>query len=259
MPQIDPQQLMESTYKQMESATQSVRERLHGVRVIGIHSGKGGVGKTTVAINLAVLLARTKRVGLIDADIDCPNVPKMLGLDETLKTENGLIKPAEKHGLKVVSTDLMRADTTKPFIMRGPMKHHVLMQLLSRTEWGSLDYLIVDLPPGTSDVPLSVMQLLKPDGIVCVTTPQDVAIQDAVKSINMATSLGIRIIGIVENMAGDVFGSGGGERASKELGVPFLGRVELEKNFVSLSERGMVPALESKTIEEEFSKIMNAL
>ncbi|QQG40090.1 MAG: Mrp/NBP35 family ATP-binding protein [Candidatus Aenigmatarchaeota archaeon] len=258
MPLVDTEQLMESTYRQMELSTERMRENLKGVRIVGVHSGKGGVGKTTVAINVAVLLAKNKRVGLLDADIDCPNVPKMLGITGTLATENGLIQPAEKHGIKVVSTALMRADDTKPFIMRGPMKHHILMQLLARTNWGPLDVLVIDLPPGTSDVPLSVMQLVRPDGIVCVTTPQDVAVLDAKKSINMARSLGVRVLGIVENMSGDVFGAGGGERAARELGVTYIGSVALNGDIVKASENG-APAVEaSPKVRNDFERILEA-
>lgn len=256
MPLVDTQELMESTYKQMELATEDVRERFKGVRLIGVHSGKGGVGKTTVAINLAVLLARKKRVGLLDADIDCPNVPQMLGIKEKLGTENGLIKPAERFGLKIVSTALLQGNPEKPLIMRGPMKHHVLMQMLARTEWGLLDYLVMDLPPGTSDVPLSVMQLLKPDGMICVTTPQEVALADAKKSVFMARGIGIGVIGLVENMCGDIFGEGGGENMAKEIGAPFLGHVKLRKEIVKFSEGGTPPVLLSKDVNEEFKNIL---
>jgi Mrp family chromosome partitioning ATPase len=210
-------------------------------RRIGVHSGKGGVGKTFVAVNLALLLAGAgKRVGLLDADIDCPNAARLLNLrDVPLEgTADGRIFPLEHEGLKIVSTHFLTDSPAAPMIVRGPIKHKVLAELLSNVEWGELDALIADLPPGTSDVPLSSMLIAGLDGIIVVTTPQKEAIMDARKSALMAKDLDVAVLGIVENMAGEVFGSGSGERLANELGVPFLGSIPLSKHISERNAQG---------------------
>ncbi|MEA1925064.1 MAG: Mrp/NBP35 family ATP-binding protein [Candidatus Altiarchaeota archaeon] len=222
---------------------------------IMVMSGKGGVGKTTFAVNLAFALQMNGlRTGILDADLHGPNVPKMLGLDDvTLETKDDTIVPADipvglDRQLKVMSIAfLIRRDD--PVIWRGPLKINALQQFLGKVEWGELDYLVIDLPPGTGDEPLSIAQLI-PDihGSVIVTTPQEVALADSRRSVNFSKKLGIKVLGIVENMSGfvcpkcgektDLFKTGGGEKAAKDLGVPFLGRIPIDPNIVQDSDVG---------------------
>lgn len=217
-----------------------------------VMSGKGGVGKTTVAVNLAYGLAdKGKRVGILDVDIHGPNVPKMLGIEERrfVMSESG-IEPIEVNpSLKVVSLAFVLENRDQPVIWRGPLKMIAIKQFLSDVNWGDLDYLIIDSPPGTGDEPLSVCQLI-PDinGAVIVTTPQDVAILDARKSVLFAKELNVSVFGIIENMSGlicphcgkeiDLFGTGGGEKSAYELKVPFLGRIPIEPGIVKSGDLG---------------------
>ena len=195
---------------------------------IGVYSGKGGVGKTTVAVNLAAHLANSgSKVGLLDADIDCPNATKVLGVVEGPNVENGRIQPALKNGVKVVSMAFFQQKEDEAIIWRGPMIHNAINQFLQMTDWGDLDYLIVDMPPGTSDAPLTIMQALTMDGFIVVTTPQALAAMDAKRSINMIKKLNTNVLGIVENFTSDIFGSGAGEELSAELNLPFLGSIAL--------------------------------
>jgi|SRR5581483_7431359 ATP-binding protein involved in chromosome partitioning len=198
--------------------------------IIAVGSGKGGVGKTTIAVNLAVALAQEgARVGLMDADILTPNVPIMVGLTHgrpKLNAENKLV-PFEVYGVKVISMGFL-TDPQTPMIMRGPMLHSAIRQFFQDVEWGELDYMIVDLPPGTGDAPLSLAQSVPLMGAVIVSQPQDVALADALRSIGMYVQLNVPILGVVENMAGELFGQGGGEKLAQEQNVPFLGRIPLE-------------------------------
>jgi ATP-binding protein involved in chromosome partitioning len=197
--------------------------------IVAVASGKGGVGKSTVATNLAVSLADAgARVGLIDADILNPNLPMMVGVGYGRpKVEGDKMLPIEAYGVKVISTGFL-TDPDKPMIMRGPMLHSAIRQFFTDVKWGELDYMIVDLPPGTGDAPLSLAQSFPLTGAIVVTQPQDVAISDAVRGAAMFDTLNVPVLGIVENMAGDFFGSGGGERLAQERGVPFLGRIPLD-------------------------------
>ena len=197
--------------------------------IIAVASGKGGVGKSTVATNLAVSLAEAgARVGLIDADILNPNIPMMVGVGYGRpKVEGEKMLPIEAYGVKVISTGFL-TDPTKPMIMRGPMLHSAIRQFFVDVKWGQLDYMIVDLPPGTGDAPLSLAQSFPLTGVIIVTQPQDVAVSDALRSAAMFDTLNVPVLGIVENMAGDFFGSGGGEKLAAERGVPFLGRIPLD-------------------------------
>jgi ATP-binding protein involved in chromosome partitioning len=239
-----------------ESRTEEMQENLSGVGSrIAVMSGKGGAGKTTVAVNLAAWLARKSSVGLFDADVDCPNINAFLGIREGFSFKNGRIEPHKRFGMKVVSPASLQKNSTEPVIWRGPMLSNAIIELLGKADWGRLDYLIIDLPPGTSDVPLTVMQMARPDGIVIVTTPQEVSVTDAEKAANMARELGIPVLGIIENMSGTVFGEGGGERAAKELGVDFLGRLSLDGRISGSCERGKPFVLKDSGLSEEFGKI----
>ena len=225
---------------QTEQLAVDERMRLIKHKII-VLSGKGGVGKSTVAANLAVaLMLAGKRVGLLDVDIHGPSIPKMLGLEgERVSASGGVILPAEKAGLKVMSIGLLLQERDEAVIWRGPMKMSVIRQFLRDVEWGGLDYLVIDSPPGPGDEPLSVCQLIpNADGAVIVTTPQPVATNDVRKSINFCRQLELPVLGVVENMSGFVcpkcgeltaiFTTGGGERMAEEMRVPFLGRIPVD-------------------------------
>lgn len=238
---------------QVRGRTISPEELLPGVRhVIAVASGKGGVGKSTVAVNLAVALAQTgAQVGLLDADIYGPSMPLMMGLQdkpELMDTPEGKkIVPLEAHGVRVMSLGFL-LDDNKAVIWRGPMVAGTVRQLLADVNWGELDYLIVDLPPGTGDAPLTLAQMVPLSGVVIVMTPQQVAQDIANKSILMFRTLSanmertIPILGVVENMSGGVFGSGGGERAAIRFGVPLLGSVPLDAAVSESGDAG-IPAV----------------
>ena len=236
----------ESQCKQKEEM--QLRRRLERIkRTIMVMSGKGGVGKSTVAANLAMSLAREGySVGILDGDIHGPNIPKILGVEnrKLFADEEGSIVPVAAHAnLKVISVGYLLDNQDTPVIWRGPMKHTVMNQFIKDVNWGELDYLVVDLPPGTGDEPLSIAQIIKgAEGIeapyaIVVTTPQDVALLDSRKSVEFAKALELNLLGIIENMSGfacphcgekiDLFKIGGGERAALELQVPFLGAVPL--------------------------------
>lgn len=211
-------------------------KRVHGrvttpVRnIIAVGSGKGGVGKTTVSVNLAVSLAlEGARVGLMDADILTPNVPIMLGLTHGRPAiRDGKIVPFDVFDIKAISTGFM-IDPDKAMVWRGPMLNSAIRQFFNDVDWGKdLDYMVVDLPPGTGDAPLSLAQSVPLTGAIIVSQPQDVAVGDALRSINMFEQLNVPIIGIVENMAGELFGSGGGEKLAQAQNVPFIGRIPLD-------------------------------
>ncbi|MDD9953214.1 MAG: P-loop NTPase [Candidatus Woesearchaeota archaeon] len=230
-------------------------------RKVGIHSGKGGVGKTFLSVNIAMALAAAgKSVGLLDADVDCPNVAKFLNLrDVPLNgTADGRIFPLEYKGMKLVSTHFMTDNPSLPMIVRGPIKHKVVAEMLEKVEWGELDVLVYDLPPGTSDVPMSSMMIGSMDGIVIVTTPQQEAIMDARKSAIMAKDMDVPVLGVVENMSGDVFGTGSGEELARELDVPFLGTIPLTKEIRQLNEKGKA-VLCTKTYQDTAQKILKGV
>jgi ATP-binding protein involved in chromosome partitioning len=216
------------------------RAPVEGVRnIIAVGAGKGGVGKTTVSVNLALALAaRGSRVGILDGDMYGPNVPIMMGIKTRLETDGQKIMPAQRYGVKVVSIASMTEDDA-PVIWRGPMLHGVVQQFLRDVRWDDLDYLIVDMPPGTGDVALSLSQSAPIAGAVAVTTPQSVSIADTRRAVLMYRKLNIPVIGLIENMSyfvcpgcnreSDIFGKGGGEVLAQELGVPFLGRIPLHE------------------------------
>lgn len=204
---------------------------------IAVGSGKGGVGKTTVAVNLAIALAQSgARVGLMDADIYGPNVPTMLGVQRLPPPKPDKLIPAEAYGVKMISMGLL-VKPGQPLIWRGPMLNSAIRQFLSDVEWGELDYLIVDLPPGTGDAALSLAQSFPLSGAVIVTLPQQVSLEDARRGLEMFRALEVPILGIIENMSYlelpdgsrmDIFGSGGGESLATQAGVPFLGKVPID-------------------------------
>ena len=236
---------VEVTAETPQQKTLSDRTGIAGVKnIIAVSSGKGGVGKSTVAVNVAVALAQTgAKVGLLDADIYGPNDPTMLGLGEAemlvRSTDKGeILEPAFNYGVKLVSMGFL-IDRDQPVIWRGPMLNGVIRQFLYQVEWGEIDYLIVDMPPGTGDAQLTLAQAVPMVGAVIVTTPQNVALLDSRKGLRMFQQMNVPIIGIVENMSYfippdmpdkqyDIFGSGGGSKTAAELGVPLLGCVPLE-------------------------------
>ncbi|UCG26405.1 MAG: Mrp/NBP35 family ATP-binding protein [Chloroflexota bacterium] len=195
---------------------------------IAVSSGKGGVGKTTVAVNIAISLAKSgAKVGLLDADILGPNVPMMMGVDEMPPPRNRKMVPAEQHGVKFISMAfLTRPD--QPLVWRGPMLHSAIRQLLTDVQWGVLDYLVVDLPPGTGDAQLSLAQNIPLTGAIIVTQPMAVAAADALRGMKMFEKLDVPIIGVIENMSGEFFGTGAGARLAAEQDVELLGTVPLD-------------------------------
>lgn len=221
--------------------------------VIAVGSGKGGVGKTTVAVNLAVALGKLGyNVGLLDADIYGPNVPTMMGVSRqpNIIGENR-IDPVVSHGVKFISVGLI-SPGDKPMVMRGPMLHQIIRQFLQQVEWGDLDFLIVDLPPGTGDVVISLVQTVPLTGAVVVSTGSSVALQDARKALEMFHQVKVEVMGMVENMSQmtlpggeviDVFGAGGTERTAAQFGLDFLGAVELDPSIRESGDRGLPIAL----------------
>ncbi|MEW6321283.1 MAG: Mrp/NBP35 family ATP-binding protein [Acidobacteriota bacterium] len=232
------------------TAPEHGRPPLEGVKnVIAVGAGKGGVGKTTVAVNLAVALARAgTRVGILDADIYGPNVPIMIGLQAQLGTDGKRIVPAEKFGIQVVSMGFLTQDET-PVIWRGPMLHGAIQQFFREVAWRDLDYLVVDMPPGTGDVALSLSQTVPVAGAIVVTTPQQVSLADSRRAVRMYQKLNIPTLGIVENMSyyacpnchheSDIFGHGGGEQIAQQLDVPFLGRLPVYAPIRIGSDQGI--------------------
>ncbi len=252
------QQARLESMKRAWASRRKIAERLSQAKHrIAFYSGKGGVGKTTVAVNTAVLMAmRGAHVGLLDCDIDCPNVTGILKTESRPGFVDGQIIPAEMHRVKVVSMASFQEHPEEAIIWRGPMVHNAINQFIELTNWGDLEYLVVDLPPGTSDAPLTVMQTLQLEGFVVVTTPQELAVLDAKRSINMIRKMNLKVLGIVENMSGDIFGHGGGESLATELGSKFLGRIELSKDFRSPA---VPPVLESEKVRKEFEVILDNL
>lgn len=236
--------------KMSQKITQRMEKITHKILII---SGKGGVGKSTLAVNLAYgLLFQGKTVGLLDIDIHGPSLAKMVGIEDQrlVSSNNELIEPiAISPHLKVVTTASLLEGPDTPIIWRGPLKMKVISQFLGDVNWGRLDYLVIDSPPGTGDEPLSITQLI-PDlsGVIIVTTPQEIALLDSRKSVNFAKSLKVPVLGIIENMSGflcphcgkeiDLFKSGGGEKAAAELGVSFLGRIPIEPAIVDSTDQG---------------------
>ena len=224
---------------------------------IGVYSGKGGVGKTTVAVNLAVTLAqRGYSVGLMDTDIDCPNATRVLGVFDKPTMQDGMIIPPEKYGVKILSMAFFQENEEEAIIWRGPMVHNAINQFLQTTAWGDLDYLVVDLPPGTSDAPLTVMQSLSLDGFVVVTSPQALAKLDAKRSINMIRKLNVNVLGVVENFSGEMFGTGAGQELAEEMGLSFMGALGLRPDYMDMAKPAVVS---NPLIAAEYENIVHAL
>ncbi|MEX0656838.1 MAG: Mrp/NBP35 family ATP-binding protein [Nitrosopumilaceae archaeon] len=242
---------MSVTAKVMEGRSLDADTALATVKnIIGVASGKGGVGKSTVALNLALALSQSgAKVGLLDADIYGPSIPLMLGMQKAnLEVDGNKLQPAESNGLKVVSFGFFAEQEHQAAIYRGPIISGILKQFLVDTNWSNLDYLIVDLPPGTGDIPLTLAQTIPITGIVVVTTPQDVASNVAVKAIGMFNKLNVPLIGVVENMSyficpscnekHYIFGEGGAKKISEKFNIPFVGEVPLNSGIMEGSDKG---------------------
>lgn len=195
---------------------------------VAVASGKGGVGKSTVSVNIAVSLAQSgAQVGLLDADIYGPNIPTMMGVSAAGGIVDNKLIPAEAYGVRMMSMGFL-VQPGQPLIWRGPMLHSAIQQFLSDVQWGELDYLIIDLPPGTGDAPLSLAQSIPLSGVIIVTLPQAVSLEDASRGVAMFQTLKVPILGIIENMRGEFFGAGGGETLARAAGAPFLGAIPME-------------------------------
>jgi len=238
------------TARVMEGRAISMDELIPDVKnIIAVASGKGGVGKTTIAVNLALALARTgAKVGLLDADIYGPSVPLMLGAEGDPQVLKNKIQPPNVEGIKVISMGFFYEQSQQAGIYRGPIVSGIIKQFLTDVDWGSLDYLIIDLPPGTGDAPLTMAQTIPVTGIIIVTTPQDVAMNVAVKALGMFSKLNVPIVGVIENMSYlqcphcsehiNVFGKGGGQKISEKFGIPFLGEIPLSPQIMEGSDKG---------------------
>ncbi len=254
---IDPNQAkaMAERIKQSKETEKRIAEKMKKIKhKLMVLSGKGGVGKTTVAVNLAATLAlKGYMVGLLDADIHGPNVPKMLGVQDAklMVNEEQKIVPVEPiPNLKVISIQMALPQDDLPVVWRGPLKHKAIQQLLDDVAWGELDYLIIDMPPGTGDESLSVSQLIPDlDGMLIVVTPQEVAILDGTKAINFAKQMNKKVVGVIENMAGEIFGHGGGKKVAEKYSVPFLGSIPMDSNIVKCGDTGTPFVLEYKDSE----------
>ena len=262
----------ENAFRERQILTQRLCQIQHKIIIL---SGKGGVGKSTVAVNLAASLSIAgKRTGLLDIDVHGPSIPKLLNLlGAPVGIKEHTIYPVPYDmNLKVMSVGLLMQDHSQAVIWRGPMKHGVIKQFLRDVEWGELDYLIIDSPPGTGDEPLSIAQLIpEADGAVIVTTPQELALEDVRKSIRFCNTLKLPVIGVIENMSGfvcphcqkvtDIFSSGGGQKMAEEMGVPFLGKVPLDPDIVIASDSGepFVTSFQKSKTAKEFQEVIKPL
>ncbi len=274
------EEMMEKAQKEMKERNEKVAQNIERVdNTIAVMSGKGGVGKSTVAANLATELAvQGYDVGLMDCDMHGPSIPKIVGIDYDQRpegTDSNMNPVSTDVGLKVISMGSLLPESDSPVVWRGPLKMRAIQQFLGDVKWGDLDYLIFDLPPGTGDEPLSIAQLLPdPDGAVIVTTPQEVALQTIRRAVNFAKKVDLPVLGIIENMSGfvcphcgeksDIFSSGGGKDLSEELNIPFLGSIPLDQEIVESGEEGRPIVLKegsdaAKAFKDIVSDIKKAL
>ncbi len=260
--------------QEFQERQQLMRRMCQIAHKILILSGKGGVGKSTVAVNLAVSLAmQKKRVGLLDIDVHGPSIPTLLGVHGVIPvgTEEALL-PVEVGPLKVMSIGFLLRSSDDAVIWRGPLKHGVIKQFLKDVEWGELDYLIVDSPPGTGDEPLSIAQLIpQADGAVVVTTPQELSVADVRKCVTFCRKVGLNVLGVVENMSGfvcpncgahtDIFKTKGGEKMARAMGVPFLGAIPIDPEVVAASDEGrpFVQHYAQSATAKAFEEIVSAI
>jgi len=262
-------EISEKQKKQREIESQKISDNMHKIKHrIVVFSGKGGVGKTTVSVNLAYgLNVINKEAGILDADVTGPNVPKMLGLINWANVSTDRIIPEDHLGVKVISLASF-IPSAQPVIWRGPMRSKLLNQFLGDVEWGELDYLIADLPPGTGDEILTMTQQMEPDLAIIVTTPQELSLIDSKKAVNMAKKMEIPNIGIIENMSGficpecghqiDLYGKGGGKKQAKEMDVLFFGALPLNTDTISLADNGK-PIILEKLDADISIEIMNII
>jgi ATP-binding protein involved in chromosome partitioning len=248
-------EISEKRKKQMEMEDKKISDNIHKIKQrIVVFSGKGGVGKTTVSVNLAYGLHKNRqKSGILDADVTGPNVPKMLGINNKPYISNDYIYPENHLGVKVISLATI-VPSDQPVIWRGPMRSKLLNQFLGDVDWGELDYLVADLPPGTGDEILTMTQKMEPNLAIIVTTPQELSLIDSKKAVNMAKTMEIPTIAIIENMSGflcpackyeiDLFGKGGGEKQAKEMDVIFLGALPLNLETIPLADNGKPIILE---------------
>lgn len=272
---MSPQKGMKEQQKRMKEDQEKVTQTLSKVKNrLLVFSGKGGVGKSTVAANLGLAFAKKgKKVGILDVDIHGPNMAKILGVEgKRLTSSSNRIEPVQvKENLKLLSMSFLLQQPDLPVIWRGPMKMKAIQQFLGDVNWGDLDWLIIDSPPGTGDEPLSVAQLIPATGALIVTTPQEISLMDSRKAVAFAQRLNLRVVGIIENMSGlvcphcsqkiDLFKEGGGEKAAKQLGVPFLGKIPLHPQIVSLGDEGksFLDAQPDSEASKSFLKIVEVI
>ncbi len=236
---------------------ESIKKSLSGIKhKVGVYSAKGGVGKTTISINLAYTLAKMGyKVGLLDADIDCPNVTAFLGLDAKIDISKIPLVPVEKDGVRIASTSMLVDDSKKPIIWRGPLVAKMLEDFFEKTEWGELDYLVIDLPPGTSDAPLSILQLVDMQGFVIVTGPGRISALDSKRSALMVKRFGVHILGIVENMSKEE-PSQNSVKLSEELGIRLLGSIPTDPKLGDRDDTGGVAVMYDDYIYRIFERII---
>ncbi|MBI4994757.1 P-loop NTPase [Candidatus Peregrinibacteria bacterium] len=230
-------------------------------RIIGVISGKGGVGKTFIASGLALTLAKLgSKTGLLDADISCPNVFKILGLKaKTIPTPDSKLIPVEKYGIKIISMAGLCNEEDEPIVWRGPIMSKIIQQLLKETVWRELDTLVIDFATGASDSVITILQNFAIDGVIVATTPQKLSLLDAKRTLNMTAILKIPVLGIVENMRGEMFGEGGASILAEEYRLPILGSIPMRKQISALCDTGVPPVFHMNELEIIFNKMARFL